>query len=190
MKVNEIKGLRMSFLLFALLILGLAQAGSAFAAERITATIVDPGAAPRSSTVPVSIYIYEYSSAEEVQRLADILTKEGSQALREALWDLEKGWIRIGNSLGYPIAVALSQPGEDGGRHITMFGDRPISFFEIWNSTRSADYPFSVLDIRVGKDGTGSGEMIPAAKVRLAGGKILTESYAFQPAKLLGVRVR
>ena len=50
-----------------LLTLGLAQAGAAFAAERITGTVVDPGAVSgRSATVPFSISLP--SSASESSR--------------------------------------------------------------------------------------------------------------------------
>jgi hypothetical protein len=136
----------------------------------------------------LSIYVYDYSTEEEVQRLADTLANKGAKALREELWDLEKGWLRIGDSLGYPIAVARSQTTGDG-RHIFLVADRPIQFFESWRGARSLDYPFSFIEIRVGKDGKGEGQFIPAAEVRLARSGVQVESYAFQPSTLLGVRV-
>lgn len=177
-------------LIAAMLVFGLTQAGAAFAAERITGTVVDPGASGRSATVPFSIYIYDYSTDQEVERLAGVLSQKGSEALRQELWDLEKGWIRIGNSLGYPVAVARSQPTQDGGRRIVLFADRPIQFFEVWNSLRSQDYPFSYFEINLGKDGTGTGQMYGAAKVRMTTGIVSVESFGAVPAKLLGVRVR
>lgn len=180
-----------TFLIAAMLILGFVQAGATFAAERITGTVVDPGAVSgRSATVPFSIYIYDYSSDQEIERLSGVLSQKGSEALREELWDLEKGWIRIGNSLGYPVAVARSQPAEGGGRRIILFADRPIQFFEVWNSLRSQDYPFSYFEIDLGKDGTGTGQMYGAAKIRMAAGIVSVESFGAIPAKLLGVRVR
>ncbi|MFP5289026.1 MAG: hypothetical protein ACLGI9_25030 [Thermoanaerobaculia bacterium] len=176
-------------LIAAMLVLGLSQA--AFAAERITGTVVDPGAVSgRSSTVPFSIYIYDYSTDQEVERLAGVLAQKGSEALRQELWDLERGWIRIGNSLGYPVAVARSQPTEDGGRRVVLFADRPIQFFEVWNNLRSQDYPFSYFEIKLGKDGKGEGQMYGAAKVRMAAGLVSVESFGSTPARLLGVRVR
>src|SRR5688572_5792626 len=178
-------------LIAAMLLLGLTQAGAAFAAERITGTVVDPGAATgRSATVPFSIYVYDYSTDQDIERLAGVLSQKGSEALREELWDLEKGWIRLGNSLGYPVAVARSQPAEDGGRRIVLFADRPIQFFEVWNNLRSQDYPFSYFEINLGKDGTGTGQMYGAAKIRMVGGVVSVESFGSIPAKLLGVRVR
>lgn len=178
-------------LIGALLALGLAQAGAAFAAERITGTVVDPGGTTgRSTTVPFSIYVYDYSTDQEVERLAGILSKKGSEALRQELWELEKGWIRIGDSLGYPVAVARSHPAEDGGRRIVLFADRPIQFFEVWNNLRSQDYPFSYFEINLDKEGKGEGTMYAAAKVRMPAGIVSVESYGATPARLLGVRVR
>lgn len=158
--------------------------------EHITATVAVLSSAPgQPTTAPVHIYIYRYSKDQEVQNLARILADKGPDALQEALFDLEKGWIRIGNSLGYPIAVARSKPTEQG-RRIILVADRPIDFLEAWRGTRSLDYPFSYLELRLDKDGKGDGDMIPAAKIRIAGNEIDVESYSFQPAKLLGVSVR
>jgi hypothetical protein len=172
------------------LAIGLAQASMAAAAERITATIaVPPGTPGSATTVPLSAYIYDYSTNDELRKLSDLMASKGSRALREALFDLEKGWLRLGDSLGYPIAIAKSETAE-GSRHILLIADRPIQFFEVWNDSRSLDYPFSVIELHLKSDGTGDGQLVPAAKVRLAGGKVQVESYAFQPSRLLGVRVR
>lgn len=161
------------------------------APDHFTGTIANPSGAPgRTTTAPVSIHIYSYSSDEEMQRLNDIFTSKGSQALREELFDLEKGWIRIGDSLGYPIAVARSQTLEDGSRRVMVVADRPIQFFEAWNNTRSLDYPFSVVELRLGSDGKGEGDMTAAAQVRLINGNVRVESYGVQPARVLGVRAR
>ena len=158
--------------------------------EHITATVAIPASAPgQPTTAPVSIYIYGYSTDQEVQRLSKTLADKGPDALREALFDLEKGWIRIGNSLGYPIAVARSKP-TDKGRRIILVADRPIDFLESWRGERSLDYPFAYFDLRLGKNGKGDGDMIPAAKIRISGSSIDVENYSFQPAKLLGVSVR
>lgn len=159
--------------------------------EHFTATVANPAGAPgRSTTAPVSIHIYNYSSDQEMVRLNELFVSKGTQALREELFDLEKGWLRIGDSLGYPIAVARSETARDGSRQIVLVADRPIQFFEAWNNTRSLDYPFSVLQLRIGRDGTGEGELVAAAQVRLINGDVRVESYGFQPARLLGVRAR
>jgi hypothetical protein len=156
-------------------------------AEQFTATLVNPEGRP--TTASVVIHIDRYSTEAEVQKLAGVLADKGPDALREALWDLEKGYIRVGDSLGYPIAVARSKP-SGAGRVVRLMMDRPISFRELANSARSLDYPFSYIELKLGKDGKGEGQMFAAAKVGLTAGTVDVENYNFQPLKLLSVRAR
>jgi len=168
------------------LALSLAAAGQA-GAEQLTATLVNPEGRP--STLPVVIHIDRYSTVDEEQKLADILAKKGPDGLRDALWDLERGYIRIGSSLGYPIAVVLSKPSA-AGRDIRIMMDRPVSFRELAHSARSLDYPFSYIELKLGKDGKGEGQMFAAANISLTAGIIDVENYNFLPLKLISVRAR
>ncbi len=156
-------------------------------AEQFTATLVNPEGRPTTS--PVLIHVDRYSTDAEVGRLAGILADKGPDALREALWDLDTGYIRIGSGLGYPIAVARSRE-TDTGRTVRIMMDRPISFREVAENARSLDYPFSYIEIKLGKDGTGEGQMFAAAKVRLEAGILDVENYSFLPLKLLSVRAK
>lgn len=161
-----------------------AAAGQA-RAEQFTATLVNPEGRP--TTTPIVIHIDRYSTDTEVQKLSGILANKGPDAPRDALWDLEKGYIRVGSGLGYPIAVARSKP-SGTGRVVRIMMDRPISFREFANSERSLDYPFSYIELKLGKDGKGEGQMFAAAKVSLTAGTVEIENYNFQPLKLLSVR--
>lgn len=160
----------------------------AFAAERFTAVVVESAAdVGQSATAPVVIQINDWSTDQQVRNLAGILKEKGPDGLREALWDLEAGWIRVGGGLGYPIAVARSTP-TDKGRRIVLMTDRPVQFFEVWNNARSLDYPFTYIEIDLGPDGKGQGRFIPAAKVRMSGNALDVESFNVQPARLLNVQ--
>lgn len=168
------------------LVISAATAAEA-AAVQFTATLVNPGGRP--TTLPVVIHIDRYSTDAEIQKLSGILARKGPEAFRSALWDLEKGYIRIGNGLGYPIAVATSKPTAQGSLiHLMM--DRPVSFREFASGARSLDYPFSYVEINLGKDGKGEGQMFAAAKISLTAGTVDVENYSFQPLKLLAVRAR
>ena len=158
--------------------------------ERFTATVVDLGnASTRTTSAPVVIHIYRYTTDEEIQRLAQTLKDKGPEALREALWDLEAGHIRVGGGLGYPIAVARSRQ-TDKGRSLNLMIDRPVQFAEFWNSSRSLDYPFGFIQLDLDQQGKGEGRIIPAAKVRLIDNTVDIESYGIQPARLLNVTQR
>ena len=180
---------RIFSLLTAALIAGAALAAPLLAqsgGERFTATVANPVG---GGTSPVMIYIDHYSTDTEVQKLAGILRDKGPDALRDALWDLEAGYIRIGGGLGYPIAVARSKP-SDKGRVIRLMMDRPISFRESVSGSRSRDYPFGYIEINLDNAGKGEGQFFAAAQVTMTAGTVDIESYSPQPLRLLAVQKR
>ncbi|HEV7509862.1 MAG TPA: hypothetical protein VGS07_33625 [Thermoanaerobaculia bacterium] len=139
-------------------------------------------------TAPVVIHIDHYSSDQEIANLKGILASKGPDGLRDALWDLEAGYIRVKGGLGYPVAAARSKPDAGGGRVIRLMIDRPLSFREEANSLRSADYPFSYVELHLDAGGKGDGKFIAAAKVTLdANNTVDIESLGVQPFKLLDV---
>ncbi|HEX4962296.1 MAG TPA: hypothetical protein VF173_15780 [Thermoanaerobaculia bacterium] len=141
-------------------------------------------------TAPFVIHIDHYSSDAEVAKLKGILAGKGPDALREALWDLEAGYIRVNGGLGYPIAVARSKPDGKGGRVVRLMLDRPISFRELTHDTLSTDYPFTHVELDLDASGQGEGKMIAAAKVSLEGNKVEIENLGSQPLRLLQVKSR
>jgi hypothetical protein len=160
--------------------------------ERFTANLVDPAghfARRGGTTAPVMIHIDHYSSDAEVQRLTGILSRQGPDALRDALWDEEVGYIRVGGGLGYPIAAARSRETPEG-RVVRIMIDRPISQREVINNTRTVDYPFSYIELTLDRNGKGEGQFFQAAKVSLTNDTLKVESYSPQPLRLLGVHAR
>jgi hypothetical protein len=179
--------------LLALLAAALLSLAGARAAEpghgavRYTGTAVSTVG---SHTAPVVIHIDEFTTDQDMQRLAQALTEKGPAGLRDAAFELDQGWVRIGDSLGFPIAVAVRKPTPEGEK-VTIVVDRYVDFFEIWHHLRSADYPFTYIEMTLGRDGKGQGELQPLAKVRLLpGGKLDVEGLAVPPMKLLNVQRR
>lgn len=173
--------------LASLCVLALAAIAAAPAhGEEFTATLVDMEGGGSTTIV---IRIDQYSTDAEIQKLKEVLAEKGQNALRDALWDVEKGHLRVGANLGYPIAVARQRATENG-RVIRLGIVRPLSFRELISGALSTDYPFSRIELVLDKDGKGEGEMIAAAKVSLEGDSIEIESYTARPLKLLNVRVQ
>jgi len=170
----------------------LALSTAAFAETQFTGTLVAPaGTAVRSGSASVVIHIDHYTEDAQVQRLQGILQSKGSNALRDALWDQEAGYIRIGGSLGYPIAAARSHQTPDGGTIVRLMIDRPIAQYEVINNLRTVDYPFAFIEIKLDRTGKGDGELYQAARVRLTGNDTVNvENYSPQPLKLLNVHAR
>jgi hypothetical protein len=159
--------------------------------ERFTAMAVNMGGFARTRTGMVEIVVSRWSTESDQKRLTQVLLDKGSDALLDALRDTPRvGYLRTPNSLGYDLHFASARPGEDGGRQIILATDRPISFWEAANQPRSIDYPFTLIELRVNRDGEGEGKMSIATKV--IGNKALNlielEDYANQPVRLMGVR--
>lgn len=178
------------------LTLSLVAATASFAqprGEQIMANLVDPAGHfghRGGSTAPVIIHLDHYSSDADVERLSGILAGKGPDALRDALWSQEVGYIRVGGGLGYPIAAARSRE-TPNGRVIRMMIDRPISQREVLNSTFSSDYPFSYIEINLDRSGKGEGQFFAAAKVSLKkDGTLTVESFSPQPLRLLSVQAQ
>jgi hypothetical protein len=168
-----------------------ASARAYSAPERYTAFAVDMGFPGRTTAGPVEFVIERYSTDEERDRLMEVLLEKGPEKLLDALQSLPRiGYFRTPNSIGYDIRFARKYKGEDGGDVITMMTDRNIGFWEAANRPRTVDYPFTLIEIRIGPDGKGEGKMSIATKVTYdkKNNTIVLEDYKSQPVILNQVK--
>ena len=108
----------------------------------------------------VTIRIDRWSSTADRDRLVNTLVQKGADKLLDALQDMKAvGIIKTPDSLGYDLHYAHQAPGEDGGRDIVIATDRPIGFWEASHQPRTIDYPFTVIQMHIDKDGKGTGTM-------------------------------
>ncbi len=79
---------------------------------------------------------------------------------------------------------------DEGGEHIVMATDRYISFWEAVNRPRTIDYPFTLIEMRLGPDGMGEGRMSLFTKIVYEKNKnqIGLENFASQPVLLTRIR--
>jgi hypothetical protein len=161
-------------------------------AERFTAFAVSLGGMRQASGASaVDITINRWSTDAERQQLIDVLQSKGPAALLEALRDMrEVGNIRTPDSLGYPLRYAHQSTADEGGRRIVIATDRPIGFWEAVNRPRTFDYPFTVIQMQLGSDGTGEGRMSIATRIIAHDNIIELENYASQPVMLKEVRAQ
>jgi hypothetical protein len=176
-------------LLTALVPFALAQTDGA--AERFTAIAVDVSNVGRTGEGTVEIVVNRWSTEAERDRLLTTLLEKGPEKLLSTLQDTKPvGYIRTPNRIGYDLHFARSTPGEDGGERITLATDRRISFWEATNRPRSFDYPFTVIELHVGRDGQGEGKMSVATKITADAQHktIVLEDYANQPVMLHDIK--
>lgn len=66
---------------------------------------------------------------------------------------------------------------------------RGDSFWEASRDSRSLDYPFTIIQMRIDSHGKGEGKMSVATKVIPTGNTIVLENYDNQPVLLSAVTV-
>jgi hypothetical protein len=156
--------------------------------ERFTAVaIVNNNRATGSGIVQIDIT--RWSTSAERTALLDVLQKRGAEKLLDALQDTKPvGFIKTPDSLGYDLHYANQTPLPDGGRRIVIATDRPIGFWEASHRPRTIDYPFTVIQMEIDKDGKGKGTMSYATKIIRAGDTIVLENFATQPVMLTQIK--
>jgi hypothetical protein len=120
-----------------------------------------------------------------------VLFEKGPEKLLEALTDMPKvGYIRTPNTLAYDLRSSQRAPLPDGGERIVLVTDRYITFWEAANRPRTIDYPFTVIELHINRDGAGEGKMSLATKITAdkENKLVVLENYTTQPVMLNDVR--
>ncbi len=141
--------------------------------------------------ITVDLWINEYSTAEDKTALLEAFKTHGSEGLANALDKMKsKGRVAITGTLGYDVNYIRQFKMPDGSTKIRFVTDRPITFGEVWGSTRSMDYQLSIGEMIISKEkGKTSGTIIPASMVKLdKEGHIEIEAYQ-NPWKLVNIKV-
>jgi hypothetical protein len=147
----------------------------------------------RGGTASLDLTVSRWSTAGDVERLASAFNEGGSDALVQALDKTARvGSFRVNAGLGYDVQFAQITPGPDGGERILAIAERRMGFGEVANMTRSSQYPLTVIELSVNKDGEGSGTMWPIARINywdLQTRSIIVDNYTWQPIQLNAVRL-
>jgi len=138
----------------------------------------------------VIMQVTRWSTETERSRLASTLVK-GNDALLDALRDMKSvGTMRTPDSVGYDLRYAHQEPAEDGGRRIVIATDRPIGFWEAANQPRTIEYPFTVIQMQIDKNGEGKGTMSYATKIIPRGNNIELENFTTSPVMLTQITAK
>jgi hypothetical protein len=163
------------------------------AVERFTATasfVSRPGMRP--AAVTLEILIDRWSTDAERNRVIDTLKGKGQKALLDLFHSLPSvGHISTSTSTGSSLRFTQSRQTEDGGRQIIVATERPVSVgSQQPRGRRTDDHPFSVVDIRFDRDGSGAGTLAYAATLahNPKTNAIEIDNYADNPIHLSGVQ--
>ena len=168
---------------------------------RLSAFAVSMGTAAPGANAVMDIRITRWSTAAEREKLINTAVEKGQDALLSALQKMPNhgkisipGWTGPdphNARLGWVLHYAYSTPGEDGGYRIGIATDRYIGMWEARNQPRTIDYPFSLIEIRLDKEGKGVGKMAVATKIDFDKKKkqLVLENYSSEPVRLNQVKI-
>ncbi len=154
--------------------------------EKYTAFAVDmSNTTPRANTTPLDITITRWSTEAERDRLKETLAK-GQDALLSALQKLPVvGYISTPGSLRYDLHFARQRPAAEGGRTIILATDRYVGAWEAFNHPRTMDYPFTVIQLQLDRNGKGVGKASIATRITQDDdGTIELENFSNEPVML------
>jgi hypothetical protein len=135
----------------------------------------------------VEINVDRWSPPSDRASLVAALMKSPDALLKQLQKTRPVGTIRTPDSLGYDLHYAQQTPLPEGGRSIVIATDRPIGFWEATNRPRSIDYPFTVIQMNLDRNGMGSGTLSYATRITTKNNIIELENFASQPIMLNNV---
>jgi hypothetical protein len=156
---------------------------------------------PRGNAGILEIRITGWSPTATRQRLIDVFLAKGQDALLSALQkERPKGRLRLPNwqgpdpqnyRLGWDLRYTAHDSLPDGTERIVIATDRQMSMAEVVNRPRSYDYPFTLIEIRIPKEGKGEGRAFGATQILFDKKKnqIVLEQYSAGDLRLNEVTV-
>jgi hypothetical protein len=95
------------------------------------------------------------------------------------------GYIRSARSVGWDIMYARENLLPDGTRQIVIVTDKPVTFWAAANSSRTMDYPFTMVEMRFPPGGDkGEGKLLNQTSISTKNGRLELEIYGQEPTRL------
>ncbi len=159
---------------------------------KLSAFAVNMSNIATGSNTRVEIEISRWSSEAERQKLIGIFNEKGPEKLLDALQDSKPvGYIKLPTRLSYDLRFARQTALDDGGTRVVLLTDRPIGQEEARTQARTMDYPFTLVEIHLKKDGTGQGKLSVATKITLnkKDNSVVLENWDSEPVRLNSLKI-
>jgi hypothetical protein len=153
------------------------------------------------STNVWDIRINRWTTPDERKNLLQTIVEDKPNDILKALTRLpDHGRMRIPGHvgpdpmkvvLGWTLHYAWTTPLDEGGHRIVLATDRYITFEEARANPRTMDYPFTLLEIRLDRNGEGVGKAAVATKITFDKKKntMELENYGIEPIRLQSVKI-
>jgi hypothetical protein len=160
--------------------------------ETFTATASLKTQAGAQVTAPVTIVVTRLSTDKERAAVADALKTGGTNGVVKSLKGAgDVGYIEVGQRRT-PLKYAHARP-VGGGRLITVIAASPIVHLGagLPEAKPKAGHDLALALLEVKDSGTGSGELAPAATIKLTDtGAIQTQDYGAETVRLTDVKAK
>ena len=156
--------------------------------ERYTANAINMD---RGAAGTIELVVNRWSTDKDRDRLMSVLMSKGPEKLLDVLQDMPRmGYIKTPDRIGWDLHFARKIPIPDGGERVVLVTDRRIGFWEATNRPRTIDYPFTVIELRLNRDGEGEGKMSVATKIipDKENNIVTLENYGTQPVLLTNIK--
>jgi hypothetical protein len=149
----------------------------------------------------IDIRITRWTTAEERTKLLSTIVESDSDGIMRALTRLpshgrmsvpgHRGPDPMKVVLGWTLHYAWHQPLPEGGSRIVLATDRYVTFAEARENPRTMDYPFTLLELRLNRNGEGEGKASIATKISFDKKKHIMEleNYSSEPVRLQQVKI-
>jgi hypothetical protein len=153
------------------------------------ATAMGQAGSAAGKTFGLKVSVDGITSDGQIQELLGTLKHKGASELGRAMDNMKDvGRVAPNSSVGTGVRVVQIRAAKNGGEHIVLVTNRPISFAELYQGTRSRDYPFGIVVLDVDTDGKGSGLFAPLCKIKFnKKNELEVEHYGQKPFRLTNV---
>jgi hypothetical protein len=145
-----------------------------------------------TQTAPVTIVLTRFTTDQERTTIVDALKSGGTPAVVERLKAMEDvGYIEVGERRS-PLKYAYARAA-GSGRLITVISPTPIAHLGagLPDAKPKAGFDLALALLDLPSSGSGTGELAPAAKVKVTGaGAIETEDYGAEVVRLTDAHVK
>ncbi|WP_433966874.1 hypothetical protein [Tunturiibacter gelidiferens] len=160
--------------------------------RQFTATAFGQAGAAAGRSFGLDIYITGWTTNQQVQDYISVLKEKGPDGLVSAMEKTsDVGRLSPTGFVGSGFRFARYRPTADGGLHVVMVTNRPMSFGEMYRGGRSTDYQFGIVALNVDKNGKGTGQLAPVCKIKFnKKNELEIENFGQKPFRLANVYLR
>ena len=140
----------------------------------------------------VEITITRWSTELEQLALAGVFVKQGPWGLVDTLRKASKvGRIKVSSVAAYDVRFAARYALPRQGQRLILITNRPMSPWVTWTQVPVSDYPFSLVEVHLDQNGTGSGKLSLATRIIYdeEHGIVALDRYSRTPLWIQNVRV-